>query len=153
MTLHPEELMALVSGSSSYDFNEFKEHTSYINGYSSTHRVIQSFWSVVNEFSLDAQKKLLSELSVFVLFLSLSLPLSLLLSLPPSLPPFLPPSFSPSLPSSFPPSLSHVLSQHHLCLLCIFTLFGIVNEIKLRICDMVIIMHRCLSFWLPSFLH
>ena len=101
MTLHPEELMALVSGSSSYDFNEFKEHTSYINGYSSTHRVIQSFWSVVNEFSLDAQKKLLSELSVFVLFLSPSLPLSLLLSLPPSLPP----SFSLSLFLSLPPSL------------------------------------------------
>ena len=52
--------MALVSGSSSYDFNEFMEHTTYINGYTASHPAIQSFWTVVNDFSRDAQKQLLS---------------------------------------------------------------------------------------------
>ncbi|XP_019848779.1 PREDICTED: probable E3 ubiquitin-protein ligase HERC4 [Amphimedon queenslandica] len=59
LTLHPDELMALVSGSSSYDFNEFMEHTTYINGYTPSHPAIQSFWAVVNDFSPDAQKQLL----------------------------------------------------------------------------------------------
>jgi E3 ubiquitin-protein ligase HERC4 len=58
-TLHPEELMALVTGSSHYDFELIHKYTYYVNGYNSDHPTIKHFWTIVKNFSAEQKKKLL----------------------------------------------------------------------------------------------
>lgn len=58
--------MDLVTGLSTFDFREFQKHTEYINGYSANSPVIKRFWSVINDFPLEAKKKLLGKGNKFI---------------------------------------------------------------------------------------
>ncbi len=51
--------MSFIVGSNSCDFDEVRQHTEYLNGYTQDHASIGHFWRVVTEFPTDAKKKLL----------------------------------------------------------------------------------------------
>ena len=53
--------MSFIVGSTNYDFEELKDHSEYLNGYTSDHKSIGYFWDVVSDFPIDAKKKLLSK--------------------------------------------------------------------------------------------
>ncbi|KAI8322422.1 HECT-domain-containing protein [Martensiomyces pterosporus] len=57
--MRPQELELLVCGSSDLDFGALEGSTIYDGGYTRETRVIQFFWTVVNEFTDDLKRKLL----------------------------------------------------------------------------------------------
>lgn len=55
----PDELMAMVCGNESYDWNLLEKNTEYKNEYTRDHKVIKWFWEVFYDLDLELKKKFL----------------------------------------------------------------------------------------------
>lgn len=56
----PEELELLVTGSPKLDFDELRKYTKYADGYTKDSKTVKHFWEVVNQFSLEEKRRLLT---------------------------------------------------------------------------------------------
>ncbi|XP_062852313.1 probable E3 ubiquitin-protein ligase HERC3 isoform X2 [Trichomycterus rosablanca] len=55
----PSELMAMVVGNSSYNWEELEKNASYKGEFSASHPTVQMFWEVFHEFPLEKKKQFL----------------------------------------------------------------------------------------------
>ncbi|XP_065056226.1 probable E3 ubiquitin-protein ligase HECTD2 [Rhopilema esculentum] len=55
-----DELELLICGSPEIDFSQLEEVTTYIDGFTEDHSLIRHFWHVVNNFTQEQKKRLLS---------------------------------------------------------------------------------------------